>query len=275
MPINRGPFNALTDDDGSNTVGSIWNKAAIQGVLLDPIDVALVPTPLTSTATGVQNALNPGIGEDTVIFWSGSADLTLNGLVGGANGRRLTIMNRAAGASMIYVNHNNSGAAAGTRFSNVATSGPTPLATGGSATWNFDPAYGGYWTLVAHEQGIWMTPAYSAANFTGGLVVDAGDVVTSKYRLNGRTLMYAYALNTITITGSPATVGVTNGQWGGFTAAGLFTSTIGYAHDGAVVPAYAQVVNSGTTITFTKTAGNWGNPVNGGFLQGTHIFEVT
>jgi hypothetical protein len=42
MAINRAPFNALIDDDGSNTVGSIWNKTAIKDVILDPVDAALV-----------------------------------------------------------------------------------------------------------------------------------------------------------------------------------------------------------------------------------------
>jgi hypothetical protein len=41
MAINRGPFNALIDDDGSNTIGTPWNKAAIQGVILDPVDAAI------------------------------------------------------------------------------------------------------------------------------------------------------------------------------------------------------------------------------------------
>ncbi len=36
--INRGPFNALIDDDGSNTAGTVWNKYVIQTVFLDPID---------------------------------------------------------------------------------------------------------------------------------------------------------------------------------------------------------------------------------------------
>jgi hypothetical protein len=40
MAIDRGPWNALVDDDGSNLTGSIWNKAAIKTVLLDPIDAA-------------------------------------------------------------------------------------------------------------------------------------------------------------------------------------------------------------------------------------------
>jgi hypothetical protein len=43
MAIDRGPWNALVDDDGSNLVGSVWNKAAIKTVLLDPMDGALTP----------------------------------------------------------------------------------------------------------------------------------------------------------------------------------------------------------------------------------------
>lgn len=38
MAINRAPFNALVDDDGSNTIGTIWNKAQIAGVILNPVD---------------------------------------------------------------------------------------------------------------------------------------------------------------------------------------------------------------------------------------------
>jgi hypothetical protein len=41
MPINRGPYNALVDDDGSNTVGTNWSKDDVKDVLLDPIDAAL------------------------------------------------------------------------------------------------------------------------------------------------------------------------------------------------------------------------------------------
>lgn len=41
MPIDRTPFNALVDDNGTNTIGSPWNKAAIAGVILDPVDAAI------------------------------------------------------------------------------------------------------------------------------------------------------------------------------------------------------------------------------------------
>ena len=44
MPIDRGPWNALIDDDGTNTSGTPWNKTAVKDVLLDPID-AMVPPP--------------------------------------------------------------------------------------------------------------------------------------------------------------------------------------------------------------------------------------
>jgi hypothetical protein len=62
MAINRGPFNTLVDDDGSNLVGSVWNKAAIQTTLLDPID-ALV---------GAVTAWGPGDG-------SGAGLVLING----------------------------------------------------------------------------------------------------------------------------------------------------------------------------------------------------
>ena len=56
MAIDRTPFNALVDDDGSNLVGTIWNKAAIQGVLLDPIDTAILPLYGTFTPTDQSGA---------------------------------------------------------------------------------------------------------------------------------------------------------------------------------------------------------------------------
>jgi len=40
MALDRTWFNALVDDDGSNTVGTVWNKAQIDA-LLDSVDVEL------------------------------------------------------------------------------------------------------------------------------------------------------------------------------------------------------------------------------------------
>jgi hypothetical protein len=56
MAIDRAPFNALVDDDGSNLVGSIWNKAAIAAVILDPADAAFSVTTGTFTPVDVSGA---------------------------------------------------------------------------------------------------------------------------------------------------------------------------------------------------------------------------
>jgi hypothetical protein len=57
MPINRAPFNALVDDNGTGLTGSIWNKAAIASVILDPADAAYVsPTLGTFTISDASGA---------------------------------------------------------------------------------------------------------------------------------------------------------------------------------------------------------------------------
>src|SRR4030095_6963433 len=54
MPIDRAPWNALVDDDGSNLVGSIWNKDKIKTVLLDPVDA------LPSSSAGAWTNITSG-----------------------------------------------------------------------------------------------------------------------------------------------------------------------------------------------------------------------
>jgi hypothetical protein len=60
MAINRAPWNALVDDDGSNLTGSVWNKAAIATTLLDPIDQLVGPvqtwTPTDQSGAGLSLA---------------------------------------------------------------------------------------------------------------------------------------------------------------------------------------------------------------------------
>jgi hypothetical protein len=50
VTISRVPLNALVDDDGSNTTGSVWNKAAIASVLMDPIDAMMAGFHVGTTA---------------------------------------------------------------------------------------------------------------------------------------------------------------------------------------------------------------------------------
>jgi len=52
MALDRTWYNTLVDDDGSNTVGTIWNKAAVDS-LMDAVDAAIPILPTTLTNHGV------------------------------------------------------------------------------------------------------------------------------------------------------------------------------------------------------------------------------
>jgi len=72
MAIDRGPWNALVDDDGSNLTGSIWNKAAIKTVILDPTDAAIV-APTYGTFTPIDRS---GAG---LVFGTANGNYAKNG----------------------------------------------------------------------------------------------------------------------------------------------------------------------------------------------------
>jgi hypothetical protein len=66
LPINRAPFNALVDDTGNGLSGSVWNKAAIQSVILDPADAAYAAASVAvaawqTVAFNAANFWNPAI----------------------------------------------------------------------------------------------------------------------------------------------------------------------------------------------------------------------
>jgi hypothetical protein len=61
--INRAPFNALIDDDGSNSLGTVWNKNQIKVVILDPVDAALTTGLLSITGFGTHSISGAGAGD--------------------------------------------------------------------------------------------------------------------------------------------------------------------------------------------------------------------
>lgn len=71
MAINRGPFNALVDDDNSGTKGTPWNKAQIQGVILDPVDAALAAIPTPSPPLAGTGGVWVPVPFDAANFWAG------------------------------------------------------------------------------------------------------------------------------------------------------------------------------------------------------------
>jgi hypothetical protein len=71
---------------------------------------------------------------------------------------------------------------------------------------------------VNHDQGSWITPTFSAADYTtngaGGITVAAGDVAVFRYRVSGRQLFVQLTLNTISLTaamGNAIRVALPNG----------------------------------------------------------------
>ena len=100
MAINRGPFNALIDDDGSGMTGSVWNKAAIQSVLLDPIDAnpTWIDVPFNAANFGAGAPMTWTLGAPAVLrnryailgkllYWSLSISwYSGNNVLGGAPG---------------------------------------------------------------------------------------------------------------------------------------------------------------------------------------------
>ena len=170
MAIDRGPWNALVDDDGSNLVGSIWNKAAIKTVLLDPIDAALLLTNakgVADAATGtVPNWAPVGFdAQPALISWTGATNTVITGLQAGVTGQRVLVRN--VGSAVLAFAQSDVGFAVGTRFSNIVTSAPTPLGVRGFAEFMYNGP-GGNWVLLTHNQGSWVTPAFNAADYAAG-----------------------------------------------------------------------------------------------------------
>jgi hypothetical protein len=70
-PLDRTWYNTLVDDDGSNTVGSLWDKADVDS-LMDAVDaqLALVPTVPVSVANGGTGATT--LTDDGVLYGNGT-----------------------------------------------------------------------------------------------------------------------------------------------------------------------------------------------------------
>jgi hypothetical protein len=278
MAIDRGPWNALVDDDGSNLIGSIWNKAAIKTVLLDPIDTMGLPyQAITDTQTGTIANWSPAgfATRNTLIYWTGNADATINALLTGVNGQVLIVKNQSPNGAVMRVPY---GAAAGAGFSpfwNMATGAPTPIALGGFAQYLF---YSGIWIMCGHEQGAWITQPYSAADYSGSgamtWTVSAGNVVANRYRLTGRTLQQSVAINNTSTGGSPANT-LRIRIAGGFVGGGSYDATLvalgAIDHPGAFIRTSASY--AWLDLYTSLTGANWA--IGTVHMSVSIAFEVT
>jgi hypothetical protein len=133
MSINRGPFNALVDDDGTNTIGTPWNKQAIKDVVLDPVDAALtalpvppyvvggaLPAPIRLGSSYVQfpmppgayNNFNPGGGGQNYSIWilgPTGTGCVINSIVAEPSGTMHLVFNEAGYVITLVNNASGSG----------------------------------------------------------------------------------------------------------------------------------------------------------------------
>jgi hypothetical protein len=232
------------------------------------------------TVSAVGNIDDLDFGGAAVIRMNNSSDATIRGLKAGIDGQKVTLV--SIGAGHVKLSHQDTGdGTAANRLINFATSAPTPLAAGsGSAVFVYD-ASSSRWRLIDHEQGAWITPAFSAGDFTGSgsmtWTVSSGDVVTMTYRLSGRTLTVVFSLDTTTVGGT-ASFGllIGNGQWGGFTTVRKclnMTSFYAGSVDG-VGFAYVHDASSDHIELLTLDESNWPLETDGNYQYGQVTFEV-
>jgi len=277
MPINRGPFNALVDDDGSNTIGTVWNKAQIQGVILDPADAAYMDRPavLLVTTTGTIPILPTATGSgDLLVVLNPSGPVTIQGIASTSkNGQRVTIYN----ASTFKVDLTQDVGGAPVQLLNWTHSAPTSLMQGGSASYVWDGVLFGIWRMTAHEQGSWIMSAFNAANFTapGGAYwqVEAGDVLTLHYRVTGCQVTVAWYLVATSLSTITAQLSILSAAYGGYAAARAMFNPIVAAQGGVVMNAYAR---SETALIAIQRADSstWATSTNGSYFFGQLTFEV-
>jgi hypothetical protein len=164
-------------------------------------------TSVDFSGTGTWNDLDPGIAGNTTIRCTNASLLTITGLHAQANGTRVRIV--SVGAGQVDLSYVDAGSAVGNRLYNAVTSGKTSLAAGvGVAEYVYSSTVGA-WLLVHHEQGAWITRAFSAGNYTasaGSWTV--ASAARDAYWLKGRTLLYS-ANASGTTSGTPQRVIIT------------------------------------------------------------------
>jgi hypothetical protein len=256
-------WNAAVDDDGSGTTGTILDKAEMSALLRGTV----VPDTNISTVHNWPPTLAPG---RTLITWFGSSDFLCTGLANGSAGQVVTVKN--TGGKVAYFAHQSASSAAQNRFVNIATSAPTPIATGGWVTYQHD---GAVWRLIGHQQGIWIAPGYSAAWFTatgGTWNVEVGDLATYAYWLDGATLTFSLYINASSVGGSPSQLLVALPA--GFICLRAAALPVVWAPAGANEMAFASMTAPGTTVGISRVAGGFSVTTNTTYGYFVLTFEV-
>lgn len=227
------------------TAPKTWTNAVLTAADLnthvrDNLNAA-IPVTSTITTTGTQTALAIPAGRgDLVIFANNASTLTLQGITAAQNGQSLTIV--SIGAGNVAIAHQNTSASAANRVVNQVTGTITLAAGKGSVTMVYDST-SSRWRVMNHDQGAWITPSYSAGDFSanGSMTwgVDAADISTYAYMITGRVMTVIWYIGASDVGGTASTallLKIPNGLTAGKTVMNPFiysdaagSNTVGFA----------------------------------------------
>lgn len=185
----------------------------------------------------------------------------------------------SVGSGQVDLANENSNSSAANRIINGVT-GTISLAAGAGVVELVYDGSSSRWRVVDHEQGAWITPAFSAGDYTGlgsmTWTVDAGDVTTCAYRLKGRSLSIMFQILTTSVGGTPSAQ-LQRAIPGGFT--NTKTVSVPCYVDDALTVATGRVgaVASATVLNFRKDmvgSGNWATSTNQTGVVGEITIEV-
>jgi hypothetical protein len=246
--------------------------------------MALICRAQTTTATGTQNNFQLLRGRRVFLNCNNASLLTLTGFTfadatAPADGDTVELV--AVGAGQVDIENEAAGSTAANRARNGVTG--TISLSPGSGRARF--VYSGVlsrWVCVHHEQGAWIAVPFNASNFTANAsmtwTVQSGDVITFKYRLRGRSLTVAIAVQTTTVAGTPD-ISLQVAIPGGFVAAADVRNACVVQDDttrGAGMMFVAPGTGGGAIITFRKMADTaWAPSTNLTQTIGVLEFEVT
>ena len=235
------------DDNGTGTLGTVRDDAWLQAVFAAV--AGMVDTVLTSsTVTGTVNNWAPtGFTSSKghcSIWWSGASNVTFTGLTAGTNGQLFWLRNASA-SSKLSLSHNSGSSSSGNKFSNIITSGATPIGPGGAALYRYDSS-SGFWVLVYHEQGgaLTWTPTDASGAALSLTVTDA------LYIVRGRKVFAEFNIT------YPSTANGSVAKLGGlpFTAAAAnFGANVNYSTVGSGF--YVLVASSTTEMPIYNLSG--------------------
>lgn len=164
------------------------------------------PDVVTVTATGNQGSLSCGTGAVRVVLLNNASLLTIQGIVAGNNGDRITFISINAQVDLIH--QSGSAGSASERLDNRILGRRSLAANSGTATLIYNTTEN-RWRVVEHEQGAWILPTHADGDYTASgsmtWTVTSGDVNRWAYYLKGNTLHVELDVVTASVGGTAST----------------------------------------------------------------------